>query len=273
MRVLIFVFLLIFVPSQSEGQDSSLFVIVSCSQGVMLDGEAVSPGQMVYRESSKLSVSKGGYAGVLTIDGYSFLFNTKISIDVSAVSKFIFKKKYDSRLGGTVNLESPVRLIDDTHFHSPYVIGDSILLGWWPLKEKTMQIKFESMSDELLKLDSTTKNWIVVSTTELFKKDSLVIFSVYEKDRLGRNQFQNLIKRPLGNRLKALAFDMNRLKSVSDKVFLQIILFELYDLFYDHLFQLYQLEYTSNQSQNRIFSSYITQQKKKYQFHLFDFHK
>jgi hypothetical protein len=273
MRFAIFLLSILFLlPLQTRGQDSPLFVIVNCSEGVMLDGKVVTPGQVVYGISKQLAIPNKGYAGIVTNKGYSYLLKSKISIKIKNIDAFIFKKKYDPKLGGAVHLESPIRLIDNTRFHSPYLMGDSILLGWWPTESEWIRIEFSDMSDRPLRADSTNKNWMALGTTELFNKDSVILFSVYAKGYKFSKPLQHLLNRSKGEKFKTLTFDLSRLP-YNDNVLFRLALFELYDFFYDNLFALYQLERSNQQPQNKIFANYVSQLKKQYQFELFDFIK
>jgi hypothetical protein len=273
LRFLILFFTCCLLPILANGQNVPLFVIVSCSEGVMLDGKVVSPGQFFSDSANKLKIPKEGYVGIVTNEGYSYLFKSKISIKTKRISKYVFKRKYSAKLRGMAIHESPIRLIDDTHFHASYLMGDSILLGWWPTKSKIVQVKFTNMHDRVLRIDSAKTNWVLLNVKELFNMDSTVILSLYENDTKNFRSAQYLIKRPSGSRLTFLSFDLDRIQFVDNRLFLKMVLFELYDLFYDHLRALYQLERSNYQPQSKIFANYINQLKKKYQFELFDFHK
>jgi hypothetical protein len=271
MRILIFIFLLSFLPSQIKGQDSPLFVIVSCSEGVMLDGKAVSPGQIVDANSNQLTIPKKGYTGVITNEGDALELNESIS-----VSRIIERANLENHPkpihdgGGTWQA---IEIIRDPKTLYSEIAGDSVLLV---LKDNIKKgppyiIDWRNEFDEKLLLDTISNNWKTYSAKKIIGKEELVLMQVKVKE--GYTQLYSM-KSPAQKSKSKLKFDLSRIPqdSSNEKEF-QLAIYHLNHFYYDQLFLLYQLERYNYQPQNKIFANYITQQKKKYQFHLFDFHK
>jgi hypothetical protein len=276
MRILIFIFLLTFLPSQAKGQDSPLFIIVSCSEGVMLDGKAVSPGQMVYANSEKILIPKNGYAGVITIDGYTY--ELKKTIRVERVSDNV-QRKIQPKINWSMGTVCPNPVEEGEIIGVPEnqyanILGDSILLM---LKDDTKIstpyiIELKNMLDKFLMIDTLSNNWKVYNVRKLLSAEGALLISMKEKKDKGTQQY--LLKSSTENSKIKLTFDLSRIPrdSPNENVF-RLAIYQLNHFYYDHLFCLYQLERSHYQSQNNLLLNYIGQQKKKYQFELFDFHK
>jgi hypothetical protein len=271
MRVLIFIFLLSFLPNQVKGQDSPLFIIVSCSEGVMLDGKLVSPGQIVDANSKQLTIPRKGYAGVVTIDGYAMEFNGTVS--VSRMNGEV-RWHYRPRIGavyacgpfGPYVITAPENQLGD-------ILGDSMVVA---IKDKagaeqSYVIEVLNMFDQILRRDTSAGNWKIIEVGSLMQNEEAILFGA--KSKRENLYEQHLAKRSSFARKDKALYDISRIPQTSTNKEYLLAVYQLNNLYHDLVFLLYQMERSNYQSQNKIFSNYIDQQKKKYQFELFDFHK
>jgi hypothetical protein len=273
MRFAIFLFLILFPSIQTWGQGSALFVVVSCSEGVMLDGKAVSPGLIADANSNQLIIPKKGYVGVITYEGFAFelLESIRVGDLINKIRRENRPKKilFNSPLAHPIQFE----IISAPENRFANVVGDSILLA---LKDSakvrpTYIIEFKNMFDNVLSIDTVFNNWKKYGVRELLSKEEAGLIQA----KTGKRETQQyLLKNPAEILKSKLTFDLSRIpqNSPNEKEF-RLAIYHLDHFYYDHLFLLYQLERSNYQPQNKIFSSYITQQKKKYHFELFDFHK
>ncbi len=272
MRTPIFLLLLLSLSTQVKGQDSPLFVIVSCSEGVKLDGQDVSLGQQVIRNSGELTVPRRGYVGVINNEGLAFELTNSISVK-SVVDKV--HAENNRILFGARYRESEIEIIGRTNNLYSQVVGDSILLALlWIDRQRQSNIsctvKFLNMTDQSLREEMTVHNWKTIEIKSLLESDD-VLFEIKSIGVMQREHFS--VKSPEEDSKNKLKFDLSRIpQDISNEKEFQLAIYHLNHFYYDHLFLLYQLE-RSYQPQNKIFSNYIAQQKKKYQFELFDFHK
>lgn len=271
MPVLIFIFLLSFLPSQVKGQDSPLFVIVSCSEGVMLDGKAVSPGQMDDANLKQFEIPKNGYVGVITNEGDAL--ELKESIQVSKIIEKANIENHPPPIHDGCGSLQTIQIVSDCHTFYSEVIGDSIFLA---LRDNIKKgppyiIEWRNQYDEKLFVDTIFNNWKVYATNKLIANEKFVLMKVRAKKR--ETEMYPLKSPTLPTRNK-LSLDLSHIPSHSfDKKLFEIVIYQLNHFYYDQLFLLYQLERSNYQPQNKIFANYIAQQKMKYQFELFDFHK
>jgi hypothetical protein len=271
MRIAIFLFLILILSNQTSGQDSPLFVIVSCSEGALLDGKLVSPGEMVSANSVQLTIPGNGYAGVITREGYALELNRSIQVKRvvdQARGKNQLKMEKKHRTPG-----AEFETVGIPPHKYAEMDGDSILIA---IKDKNKIgppyiIEWIKINGLIVETETIYRNWEVKSIKNLMKLDT-ILFRVKGSDRFSIEL--GLLKPPNDNGSEKLKFDLSQIRrGLPDEIVLRLAIYQLNQFYYDHLFCLYQLERSNYQPQNKIFSNYISQQKKKYQFELFDFHK
>ncbi len=254
MRIL----LLLFVSIQfAFSQDDPLFKIVSCSEGVTLDGNEVIPGQIVYSNSIKLEIPKKGYVGIITAGGLAA--EIRMTIKVKLVNKKFGKY-------------SLILLEDEVGFHGTFnnsrIYGDSLFVG---IYDKTRigapyQVIFLNFYDDVLKRDTLRKNWEVYALDEVLNKDTSVLVNVQSIFKPNERNLRGAVRR-LRFEPPRLKYDLSR---APDEVSIAAI-FELNNLYYDHIFQLYKIRKDNSNSIDKISQAYLSQRVEHYQFDQYNF--
>ncbi len=233
---------------------------------------------MVYGTSTSFTIPKEGYLSMIGDNGYVMRFEYSFLIK-KLVENLKKTKKPRLRATGPIGLGDLVnaQIVDfPGSFQYPYLIGDSILLA---IKvnhhaKPPYIIQFLNLFDEVIETDTIFGNWKTFDVRRFLNKDSIILFQAKDIDNEWHTN-QSLLKSATENsKTKKLSFDLSRIpQNEDDQLIYKIAIYDFNFYFYDQLFLLYQLERSNYQPQNKIFSNYIAQQKKKYQFELFDFHK
>jgi hypothetical protein len=278
MRVPIFLFLILFLSLQTRGQDSPLFIIVNCSEGVMLDGQAISPGEMVYSTSVSFIIPKEGYLGMIGNNGFVMRFQNSFLVK-KLVENLQKTKKPKLRATGVMGIGDLVEaeFIGSASLQYGELVGDSILLA---IKvnhhaKPPYFIRFLNLFEDLIETDTISGNWRVYNVRKYLNKDSAILFVAKNATNTYNYTPEEYLKSASDNsKRKKLNFDLSRIpKNEIDQLIYKIAIYDFNLYFYDQLFLLYQLERSNYQPQNKILTHYINQLKKQYQFELFDFHK
>lgn len=237
----------------------------------MLDGKAVSPGQMVDATSKQLTIPNKGYAGVVTIDGFAEEFNGTIRI--SDVLREV-RLGNRPRRGAIYTDYDDISVVSMPGNQFAFILGDSILLAIKDYRKTGYPYYFMdiiNMFEDYRKCDSVIGNWKAIEVGNFIRDDEAILvgakLNFYDKSR-------GYLIRIMPPALKArVLFDISRISELLTKNELLLAVYQLNELYHDQVFLLYQLERSNYQPQSKIFANYIAQQKKKYQFELFDFHK
>jgi hypothetical protein len=273
MRIAIFLFLTIFLSSYTLAQDSTLFVIVSCSEGVMVDGKVVNPGQFIDSKSKEIVIPKDGYAGVITNEGYA-LYLTK-SGSLKKQSNAIKKNRLNVPFTNVCRPPQPLEIVNEYELSSsslPSQDSTIVLVKDNSKKGTPYFVQYLNMFGEILDVDTLSENYAIVNCKERIGQENFLMFKIKSNAKEATREY--FLKQANPIFLTQLNFDISRIPSNSpDKRLFEIAIYQLNHFYYDQLFKLYQVERDNFQSQNIFLTKYIDQEKKKYQFELFDFHK
>jgi hypothetical protein len=258
MRILLLLFVSIqFAFSQSD----PLFKIINCSEGVTLDGNEVAAGQVVYSNSLKLEIPKKGYANVMTIEGYAY--GLEQNVRVSLVNETIKNNKGVRKAPIHPVYAHPeiFRILGDG---SSVIYEDSIFFAVFDLYGigPPYSLVFKNVHDEVVFQDTLDLNWKIYSVKSLLTKGKALLYrvtSIKSSNDFNNPQNYAFIKR-----------DERAIKKISQKLeFHNIVelaaLYELYNLEYDHLFQLYKVETSKNLTLDPISIAYLAKRREKYQ--------
>jgi hypothetical protein len=261
MRIL----LLFFVSIQfAFSQGDPLFKIINCSEGVTLDGNEVAAGQVVYSNSLKLEIPKKGYANVMTIEGYAY--GLEQNVRVSLVNETIKNNKGVRKAPIHPVYAHPeiFRILGDG---SSVIYEDSIFFAVFDLYGigPPYSLVFKNVREEVVFQDTLDLNWKIFTVKNLFTENKTLLYrvtSIKPATDFNNPQDYAFIKR-----------DERAIKKISQKLekleFHDIVelaaFYELYNLEYDHLFQLYKIETTKYLNLDPISIAYLAKQKEKYQ--------
>lgn len=247
-------------------QSKPLFKIISCSEGVMLDGVEVKPGQVVYSNSKGLKISRKGYVGIITVAGDAVKLTKSESI-----SDILFSNNDDPiKNTGTVVIH------DGPSVHEIYpdgmdILGDSIFIG---LKDRDFVgppylFDRHNVYGEYLLTDTLTKNWNVWSIADLIPNDKKLLYNIRGmNEKVANDSFAGVRKAEDNKKVRKLQLDISRL-DINDWIS-RAAVFELEGFFYDHIFCLYKVAST-NSEVDPSSMNYFLKQKEKYNFNKFDF--
>lgn len=263
MRIIIS--LILFISSAfANAQSNPLFKIISCSEGVTLDGVEVKPGLIVYDNSIKLEIPKNGYAGVMTIEGYAHVFakNVKTNLINKKVRK-IFERP-TVRPWGAVHRSSPYpfKFAGDIRNQFSNIYGDSVFIAfkcYYNDDPPPFKITFLNMFDDILNIDTLNNNWKVFNVRNLLNSEIAILYKV-NSARHGSDIM--LIKLPSKEFISKVSFDFERL--VKDPA-TQLALYEIKGLYYDQIFFLYKLEKHESFDLDAISAAYLSKTREKYQ--------
>lgn len=254
MRVIIF--LILFLTSQlANAQTNPLFKIISCSEGVTLDGVEVKPGLIVYPNSIKLEIPKNGYAGVMTIEGYAS------SLKESEMVKSINGKAKPFLVGSVIHETPYFTIIGAPSNQFAQIAGDSVFLCFkvnYKIDPPYI-VKFLTMFDEVVLSAAIESNWMIFDIKRLLENEPAILF------QLSSNAYQSeniLFKKINQELLSKVRLEITR---IPDDLIAKLALYELNKLFYDHLFQLYKIETTKNLNLDPISAAYLAKRREKYQ--------
>lgn len=272
---ILFLFAIITHVQVIHGQDSPLFCIVTCSDDVLLDGNKVVPGQLVYSHSKALFIPEDGYAGVVSNEGYVYKFLK--SILIKKVIKKVHQKNMPSRYYGAVHRGNwgGLEVVGAPSNQFSSIEGDTILIA---IIDNTSigppySIEFTNMFGDVLLIDSISKNMELRDVRSLLDKNNKVLYSI--KPRIKNSTTDPfLIKKPSPNAVTQLQFDLSRMpEDWKNNGILKIAIYELNGFYYDHLFQLYKLEKSKQVMNDAFFTNYLTTLKEKYHYDQFEFYK
>lgn len=260
------------LPLIAQGQGDPLFMIVTASEGVSLDGRPVTSGELVYVTSKQLNVPKKGYVGVVTIDGHAKkLTSTSQVAQVNSKIKWYHRPRrravYACGPFGPYITSAPQNQF-------AFILGDSLVLTVSDSlgAKKSYKIEIRSMFDELIKCDTIHRGWTKISIDKYFEKEEALLYSVNSLKN-GDSDGQHLIRKIPETLKSTILNDVEKIPKTSISWEHLLAVYELNELYHDQVFLLYQMERSNYQSQNKIFANYINQLKKKYQFEQFDFHQ
>jgi hypothetical protein len=232
-------FALFLITLQGFAQPKPLFKIVSCSEGVMVDGVGVEPNDVIYSDSKKLEIPKGGYAGVITKEGYTGLFHRRVSVKLIPES---IRYNLEPRLKGYGAVHRPIRYFEiageGSHNHSE-LYGDSILIAFkCNCNDKPpFGVTFFNLFDEVKATYQIAHTWSIFSVRSLLEDEPALLFQIRSESR---NSDLSLMIKKINDRTKVqMDFDSQRLTQAPVSL---LALFEINKLFFDHLYQLYKIE-------------------------------
>lgn len=260
MRIL----LLLFIPIQfAFSQGDPLFKIISCSEGTLLDGIQIKPGQLVYASSMELAIPKNGYVGVITIDGYAHSFDkdVKTSLINKRVRKIFEKSKF--RSGAVLrNSSNPFEFIGDIPVQFSNIYGDSVFIafkGNYNDDPPPFKITFLNMFDDILLIDTLNDNCKVFNVKNLLKDEKAILYKV---NSANHESDLKLIKLLNPGFISKVSFDFARL--VRDPA-TTLALYEINSLYFDLIFHLYKTEKLEVINLDQISTAYLARIKDKYQ--------
>jgi len=268
LRILLLIGTITIGGHQLFGQDSPLFCIVTCSEDVLLDGNNVQPGQLVYSQSTELSIPRNGYVGVITNEGRAFTY--KESISVKSVVQDV-RHKNMTRMVTNSNIE----IVGAPRTRDAVIEGDSILVA---LKGNfgvgpPYIINIFSIFDQDILTDSINENWKLMNVRGLLAEYEAVLVKAKSENE-NRSSYEHVIKRIRKDQLGQLNFDLSRIpENHPNKYVMKIAVYELNHLYYDHLFHLYKHEISPKASNEGFFKNYLVLLREKYHFDQFNFKK
>jgi len=258
---LIFIFLSIII-SQSYGQDNPLFKIISYSEGVLLDGIPVKPGQVVYSNSIWLEVPKKGFVGVITIDGYSH--ELKRRIKVKSINREAKDSNHESKpfwYGAAIPSIPRFSIIGVPSNQISQIAGDSVFFGFKVNYEMDppFTAKFLDMFDKILLLNTLESNWGVFNINTLIENEPAILFELSSNTYTSEKILLKKINPELLSKVKL------EIAKIQNDLIARLALYELNHLNHDHLFLLYKIETTKNLNLDPISSIYLAKRREKYQ--------
>jgi len=261
MRVIIF--LILFLTSQlANAQSYPLFKIISCSEGVTLDGVEVKPGLIVYDNSIKLEIPKKGYAGVITIEGYAHKLGKSIKVkSINGAAKYSNRESKPFWLRGAIISIDYFTVIGAPQNQFAQIMGDSVFFHFRSNYNENPPFTgiFLNMFDDVLLSDTLKGNWKIFDIGDLLKKEGAILFRIESSKN---KSIQYLIKSGDQKLEAKINFEINR---VHNDLIAKLALHELNNLYYDHLFQLYKIETTKNLNLDPISAAYLAKRREKYQ--------
>lgn len=261
MRILLLLFVSIhFAFSQGD----PLFKIISCSEGVTLDGNEVIPGQIVYSNSIKLEIPKKGFAGVMTTEGYAAIL-TK-SFKAKLVNWSIEYANRETRSSAVIATVPWFTIPGQFSNQFSYISGDSVFFGFKAnyKMDSPITAKFLTMFDEVVLSDTIESNWKVFNVNKLLENEAAILFELSSNTFTSEKILLVKIKKEL---LMKVKFEIAR---IQDDLIAKLALYELNDLYHDHLFQLYKIETTKNLNLDLISTAYLAKRREKYQLHQYN---
>jgi hypothetical protein len=263
-------FCITLLPTFAYAQNNALFVIAGYSEGVSVDNTPITIGQTVYSNSKELIIPKGGYALVILKKGYpqkltKSILTKKVGQSINGVDPRILYGPTICNFGDIDLMGAPT---------SPYshLAGDSILIAIKALYGRgkpPYKIELTDMYGTVLSSDSTVANWKTIEVRRLLMANQYLLFRVSGKGFSS----ENLIKPFPDAQKESLNLEVARVTNARSSELLKLAILELSNLYYDHMFLLYQLTRSNYQTNNEILAAYFTRLKKKYEFDLFDFQK
>lgn len=258
-------FILILTSISALAQPKPLFKIISCSEGVTVDGVEAKPGEIIFSNSKKLNIPKGGYAGVITLDGYAYQLLRGISVkEVPSNVKYNVESRF--RPKGAVNRSMP-KSFEIAGFMSnefSEIYGDSILIAfksYYKIKPP-FKVTFISMYEETIAEYQINRTWEVFSSDSLFKHEAAFLFGISAKDRKQSAEEYSFVKQIRPSLKTKLDIDFPKLDS--NPVTL-LAFYEVNKLFGDHIFQLYKIEMSKEELiLDEFLSAYLARTKAKY---------
>lgn len=236
-----------------------------------MDGIEVKPGQLVDVNSTELTIPTKGYAGIITTGGYAL--ELRESIPVSKIIERAIDENHPPPVHDGCGSGLAIKIVSDCRRYHSHVFGDSILLL---LKDNIKKgppyvIELRNQFDKKLLVDTLFSNWKAYSLSKIMGKEKFLLIQVKAKKW---ETEPHSIRLPLKTAKEKLEFDLSRIPAdfQNEKCFISAIYY-LNQFYQDHLFLHFQLERVNYQPQSEIFSNYLAQQKKKYHFELFEFHK
>jgi hypothetical protein len=257
-------FILAVTSISAFAQPKPLFKIISCSEGVSVDGTQIIPGDIVYSNSNKLNIPEKGYLGILTIQGHTHLL-TKSS-KVVAVDKEI-KARVERRSRGIGAIHRPIpdrfKIAGDANIRNSEIFGDSIIIAFKSHYKSLPPFKltFLNMHDERISEYEINQTWKVFSTDTLFKREEAIMYQISSGNKT-ENEILPFIKKITPTRRQRLNSDFQRLNK---NAVMQLAFFEINRLYYDHIFQLYKMETSKTELVlDEFLSAYLARTKAKY---------
>jgi hypothetical protein len=260
MRLTLFFYLIICIST--VGQPKPLFKIISCSERVTVDGVEAKPGEIIFSNNDKLNIPKGGYACVITLDGYVYKFLRGISVNRVLGS---IRYNVESRLRtGAVHRSVPYFEIagyaNDQHSD---VFGDSILIAFkcYYKDKPPFKITFVNLFDDQIAQYELDQTWEIFSVDSLLKQEPALLFHI--SSEVNKSDLSPLVKKIRPMSKTQLDFDLGRLNHEPVSL---LALFEINKLYYDHIFQLYKIETSKNELiLDEFLTAYLARTRSKYQ--------
>jgi len=259
-----FVFALLLINLQAFAQPKPLFKIISCSEGVMVDGSQIKSGDVIYSNSNKFVIPKTGYVGILTIEGYAHLLTKET--EVATLNNQIKTRMEKEKRGfGAIHrsMPNPFKIAGGATNQYSEIYGDSVLIAFksYYEDEPPFKITVFDMFDHLMFEVQIDQSWKFFSTDSLLKNETAIIFQI-SSNRVNRNALLFLIKKLSPSKKKVLDFDFDRLSTHPVAL---LAFFEINKLFYDQIFQLYKIK-TSKQELNldEFSSAYLARTRERY---------
>jgi hypothetical protein len=263
MRILLLLFVSIqFTFSQSD----PLFKIISCSEGALLDGVQVKPGQLVYPVSLKLQIPKKGYVGLITKDGYAHRFEKSLNINVvNNRVNYLYEERKPNL--GLYSVVDPLDFQGSPLNQYSRIFGDSILLAIIDNDNVGLPylVKFLNMFDKVIYQDSIRQNWNLYNVRDFLKEEKALLIQIQNTKHQSLNSLISLVG---DDKLRTdLNNDLSRIP-VHDIASI-VALFEIHNFYYDQLFYLYKAEIVKNLELDPISKVYLSRLREKYQFNLY----
>jgi len=263
MRILLLIFISIhFAFSQGD----PLFKIVSYSEGVLLDGIPVKPGQFVYPTSLKLEIPKRGYAVVITKEGYAGKLIRGMKIK-SVNESVEYYKRERPKLTSPGGHQAPIDLVGNPNHQESDILNDSIFLA---ISDRTVVgspyfITFKNLFEEVIFSDTIKTNWAIYYLPSIIKDEIGLL--CYITTPIEDKNFYYFDNPKLIRRVDLKSNDKIEIYFKGVRSYNEIDLAALYEIngfIYDHLFQLYKIK-RNNLKLDYVAKAYFERRVEKYQ--------
>lgn len=250
------ILILLWICFATTAHSQVLFRIVTLSYGVNIDGNAVAVGDYVKKGAQQISIPKGGYLGIATVDGDLHEFTQSIT------AANVISVMEQNRLAPTGASHRPFPMPLQTPLGGEFKFsGDSLFVLWDEVNPNDQvkgieySVKITDEYEQVLIETTVKNNWLMFDVKPFFKDTDVVIISVRSKRTKSSTQFiisNRGVGRETNEKLRA---DLERLANHNDLEMLAAI-YELNKFYNDRNFVVYKM-ITRNYKPSWLFEKYI----------------
>lgn len=227
--------ILAFVSGISFAQS---YRIITCSEGITVAGNTVTPGMIIEHSSEKINIPTGGYVGLITNEGDIGTLHSPTPLD--NLGRLMRREKLMST--GALHDDRPVVLPLIPANSNDEIMGDSLFAYWHfqsELREQPRVVEIINAHGDLLLSLPYKDQWTIFGISDWRATEQSVIIQLKGSKKILSGSMMSV--RIGASKRDLIIKQLEPFSADPDKLFYECAVYELNGLYYDRSMAIYRI--------------------------------